>query len=292
MDKKIVDSKIINDYEVLTDDGWVDVNAIHKTIKYEKFILETVNNKLECADIHIVFLKNGKEIFVKNINVGDEIITKNGVEEVTKLYNTGEKYHMYDLELSDNNFKYYTNNILSHNTFYIRHLLSKISKKNSKDILYFPPSMVSTITDPSFVNFINNWVTSNEKDCIILIEDADSLLESRENDIGNNGITNLLNLTDGILNDIFGVQIIATFNTHINKLDKALLRTERLIARKEFIPLDKERALSLSNEIGFKDDDKKKIKDNMTLSDIYSIKKNNEILTHDIKDKDTPIGFR
>lgn len=176
-------------------------------------------------------------------------------------------------------------------TYYIRHLLKKINR-TEKEILYFPPSMVGTITDPGFVNFINNWVSSNERDCIILIEDADSLLESRENDIGNNGITNLLNLTDGILNDIFGIQIIATFNTHINKLDKALLRTERLIARKEFIPLDKERALLLSNKIGLKDSDKEKIKDNMTLSDIYSIKKNNEILTHDIKIKDKPIGFK
>lgn len=171
-------------------------------------------------------------------------------------------------------------------TYYIRHLLSKISKED-KSILYFPPSMVGMITDPSFVNFINSWVNDNEKSCIVLIEDAEPLLISR--DEGRNiGITNLLNLTDGLLNDIFGIQIIATFNTNLDNLDDALLRPERLIARKEFRPLKKERALKLSKKINISEN---KIKDNMTLAEIYSIKKKNEVLLHDVDEPRKSIGF-
>jgi len=287
MDKKIVNTKILNDYEVLSEDGWKNIKAIHKTIDYEIYIFKTENKMLECADNHIVFLDGYENIYVKDLKIGDNIITKDGIEEIIDIKKTGYYEEMYDLELDDNNFKYYTNDILSHNTYYIRYLLSKLTKED-KNILYFPPSMINSITDPSFVNFINSWINDNEKSCIILIEDAEPLLVSRNNDDRNMGITNLLNLTDGVLNDIFGIQIIATFNTDLNSLDDALLRPERLIARKEFNPLSKNRSIELFEKLKI---DKNRVKDNMTLAEIYSIKKKNEILLHDVNDKRIKIGF-
>jgi len=286
MDKKIVKSKILKDYEVLNEDGWNDIKAIHKTVDYEIYILKTDSKMLECADNHIVFLEGYKNIYVKDLKIGDNIITKDGIEKIIDIKRTGYYEEMYDLELDDNNYKYYTNDILSHNTFYIRHLLSKISETDN--VLYFPPTMVNTITDPGFVNFINTWVNDNEKSCILLIEDAEPLLVSRDTDERNIGITNLLNLTDGLLNDIFGIKIICTFNTSLNNLDKALLRPERLIARKEFTPLSKERGLKLAEKIKI---DKERIKNDMTLADIYSIKKNTEVLLHNVDTNKKTIGF-
>jgi len=286
MDKKIIKSKILENYEILSDDGWKDVKAIHKTIDYEIYILKTNSKILECADNHIVFLEGYKDIYVKDLKVGNNIITKDGIEKIIDIKRTGHYEEMYDLELDNNNYKYYTNDILSHNTFYIRHLLSKISETDN--VLYFPPTMVNTITDPGFVNFINTWVNDNEKSCILLIEDAEPLLVSRDHDERNIGITNLLNLTDGLLNDIFGIKIICTFNTSLSNLDKALLRPERLLARKEFIPLTKEKALILADKIKI---DKEKIVNNMTLADIYSIKKNSEVLLHDVGTSRKTIGF-
>jgi hypothetical protein len=171
-------------------------------------------------------------------------------------------------------------------TYYLRYLLSKLGKKD-KSILYLPPTMIESITDPNFVNFINSWVQNSEKPCILLIEDAEPLLISRDDNI-NGGITNLLNLTDGLLNDFFGIQIIATFNTSLDNLDKALLRPERLIARKEFKPLRKDDGIKLAEKIKI---DKSKIKDNMTLAEIYSIKKNNEILLHTVDSEKRKIGY-
>jgi len=277
-DKKFIESKIIDRYEVLSDNKWVDIKAIHKTIEYEEWHLITQTCDLICADNHIVFDENMNQVFVKNLKIGDKIQTKNGLEIIYECYKTNFKSNMYDLELDENsNHRYYTNDILSHNTYFLRYLLQKLSKTNKK-VLYFPPSMVESVTDPAFFNFIMNWTMDNGKNSVLLIEDAEPLLLSRESG-RNMGITNLLNLTDGILNDILSIQIIATFNTNLNELDKALLRPERLIARKEFKKLTLENGKKLATILKI---DPNLITKEMSLADIYSIKNDNEVLLHGV----------
>ena len=287
MEKKFIESKILTDYEVETDDGWVDAIAVHKTIEYDEWVLLTQTCDLICADTHIIFDENMNEIFVKDLKIGDKIQTKNGLEIVCKCYNSGKKSNMFDLELSTNsNHRYFTNDILSHNTYYIRYLLQRLTKINKK-VLYFPPTMIEAITEPSFFNFITDWTLENGKRTILLIEDAEPLLASRSSQ-RNLGITNLLNLTDGILNDILSIQIIATFNTDLNELDDALLRPERLIARKEFHKLNKADSRLIAEKLGL---DPNIIKNDMSLAEIYSLKKNNEIMSHGIHTKST-MGFK
>ena len=173
-------------------------------------------------------------------------------------------------------------------TTYLRYLLKQIMTDNKENhVLYFPPTMVDSITDPSFMNFISEWVSDNEGKTYLIIEDAEPLLESR-NQGRNLGITNLLNLTDGILNDILNIQIIATFNTKLQNIDKALLRPERLLARKEFNNLSKENTINLANHLNI---DLSLIEGKMSLADIYSLKKDTKPLTHDISPNDTKISF-
>jgi len=114
--KKIINTKKLEDLEVLTDSGWEDAINIHTTIIYERYILRTDNYELHCADNHIVFDEDYNEIFVINLKIGDRIFTKNGVETVLELHNTGIKETMYDLEIDSINHRYYTSGILSHNT--------------------------------------------------------------------------------------------------------------------------------------------------------------------------------
>lgn len=172
-------------------------------------------------------------------------------------------------------------------SYYVRQLLKDLSQ-TEKNILYFPPVLISSITDPSFINFISSWAMETDKKGILLIEDAEPLLESR--DAGRNmGITNLLNLTDGLLNDILGIQIIATFNVELRKIDEALLRQERLIARKEFTTLPLDQAIKLGEKLKI---DNSKLKNDMTLADIYAIKKQSEILEHNIKKPVKTMGFK
>ena len=174
-------------------------------------------------------------------------------------------------------------------TTYIRHLLRKLKEMNKENnVLYFPPTMVGSITDPNFINFISDWVLDSKGKNYLLIEDAEPLLESRDS-TRNIGITNLLNLTDGLLNDILNVQIIATFNTQLSNIDKALLRPERLMARKEFEALSIEKGKKLAGLIDINPD---LVTKKLTLADLYSLKNERKPITHNIEDKPNgKIGF-
>lgn len=286
------------------DDIGVDDN--HEISDYNNLIIPNINSKNYSDEVFqkvVKVFENAIMIEKKRTTIGMAAID-NG-EMYVKDFNLGKNFTIKEMDLHyGDGFVEFNKKLIKKlkkdkkglvlfhgdpgtgKTFYIRHLLSKISETDN--VLYFPPTMVNTITDPGFVNFINTWVNDNEKSCILLIEDAEPLLISRDVDERNIGITNLLNLTDGLLNDIFGIKIICTFNTSLSNLDKALLRPERLIARKEFVPLTKENGLLLAEKIKI---DKDKIIDGMTLADIYSIKKNSEVLLHDVGTKRKTIGF-
>ena len=117
MEKKIIESLELENYEILTDTGYKDIIKLHKTVKYEIYELKTQNFYLKCADNHILFKDKYEEVFVKDLKIGDKIYTSNGLEEVLFLTNTGIFEHMYDFELGiESNHRYYTNGVLSHNT--------------------------------------------------------------------------------------------------------------------------------------------------------------------------------
>ncbi|MCX6350617.1 MAG: AAA family ATPase, partial [Bacteroidetes bacterium] len=165
-------------------------------------------------------------------------------------------------------------------TFYIRHLLRKMASLN-KVVIYMPPNMVDHLVDPSFMTFISQQVgyySSQGYFCALLIEDAEPLLAARQTEIRNQGVTNLLNMTDGLLNDMLNLQIICTFNVNVKELDKALLRPGRLIARKEFKALSELDANLLAQRLGIKHH----FNGPATLSEIYAMLKDNSTITHDV----------
>ncbi|NBO22012.1 AAA family ATPase [bacterium] len=172
-------------------------------------------------------------------------------------------------------------------TQYIRMLLEQLTKLN-KSILYVPPGFSDHLTDPAMIEFISDWVFEEDRDCILLIEDAEPLLESRSNgNVRSTGISNLLNMTDGILNDMLGLMVIATFNTSISKIDTALLRPQRLIARKEFCKISEGQAKKLAKALGIK---LPKIEYPATLAEFYTSSKQQEVLFHTIVEE-KKIGF-
>lgn len=259
MDKKFISSKVISDYEILTDDGFKNVVALHKTIEYQMYKLVTTNSELHCADNHIVFLYDDSEVFVKNLKIGQNIKTINGIEEVLHIEETDIYTNMYDFELSDNNVKYYTNGILSHNTTYIRHLITLLC--NDKTIIYVPAYMVEQLANPEFISFIQRF-----KEAILILEDAEFCLQSRNDEYGAQAVSNLLNITNGLLNDVTKIQVIATFNMDKKNIDKALLRPGRLLKEWKFDKLTVEESINLAKSLN-KDIN---ITTSMTLAEIYS----------------------
>lgn len=257
MNKKFIESKKINDYEVLTDTGWVNIDAVHKTIPYTIYHLKTDLYELFCADNHIVF-KNGKEIFVKDLKVGDIIQGFERQVIVLSIDMSKNSENMYDLELEyDSNKRYYTNGILSHNTTYIRYLTSKLKK----NIIFVSPGMVHNITDPAFIPFL---IKNN--DAVLIIEDAEAAVESRDGSGRGDAVSNILNLTDGLLSDCLNISIIATFNTDMKNIDKALLRKGRLLMNYRFDKLSVPKSKKLLSKLGKSD---KSVEQPMSLADIY-----------------------
>jgi ATP-dependent 26S proteasome regulatory subunit len=122
---------------------------------------------------------------------------------------------------------------------------------------------------------------ANYPDSILIIEDAESAIKSRK--WGGTTVDNLLNLSDGILSDFLGTQIICTFNQDISQIDEALLRKGRLILKHEFGKLSQQQAQRLSDKLGFT----KKIDEDMTLTEVYN---QEDEFTEDVK-KSQPIGF-
>lgn len=163
-------------------------------------------------------------------------------------------------------------------TYYIRHLLRKMTS-SKKVVIYMPPNMVDRLIDPYFITFLSKTIASFSKDgffCVLLIEDAEPLLASRQGEGRVMGISNLLNMTDGILNDMLKLQIICTFNVKVRELDKALLRPGRLIARKEFKAMTTLDANRLGQQLGVKHHFDKPA----TLAEVYALVKNKNTLTH------------
>ena len=126
-------------------------------------------------------------------------------------------------------------------TSYIRYLISTIKKT----VIFLPPNMATMITNPDFIQILIGNPNS-----ILVVEDAENIILDRERK-GSSSVTELLNITDGLLSDFLNVQVICSFNTDISKVDAALLRKGRLIAKYEFKELKIDKANALSQKIGF-----------------------------------------
>lgn len=107
--------KQINEWEVLTPDGWSDFKGIKVSGSKESVTIKTEKSNLKCTNDHLVKVKNGKFLKAKSIDTYHEIITEKGIEKVEEV-NRSIKYDIYfDLVQVEKQNQYFTNGILSHN---------------------------------------------------------------------------------------------------------------------------------------------------------------------------------
>ncbi len=141
-------------------------------------------------------------------------------------------------------------------TYYIRYLISTLKK----NVIFLPPNMAGAITNPDLISIL-----IDNPNCIFVIEDAENIVFPREKN-GHSPVSALLNISDGLLSDCLNIQIVCSFNTDITKVDSALMRKGRLIAKYEFKELEVEKAKMLSQKLGFKN----ALNSPMTLTAIYN----------------------
>lgn len=126
-------------------------------------------------------------------------------------------------------------------TTYLRHLVGRIKKK----VLFLSPAVATNLMDPELIELL-----INNPNCVLVIEDAENVIMDRKIS-SNASVSNLLNISDGLLADFLNVQIICTFNNSLTLVDNALMRKGRLIAKYEFGKLGIVKAQKLSKHFGF-----------------------------------------
>lgn len=124
-------------------------------------------------------------------------------------------------------------------TYAIRDLIYNIDK----NFIFLDSSCFNFITDSSFIELLTEF-----KDSIFVLEDCETLLQDRS--LGNERLSALLNLTDGILGDSLNLKFICTFNSDLTSVDKAILRQGRLKLKYEFKKLTVDKVKALCDKLG------------------------------------------
>ena len=125
-------------------------------------------------------------------------------------------------------------------TTYLRYLIGKIKKR----VLFLSPTVADNLMDPEFVELL-----IDNPNTVLIIEDAENIIMDRRQS-NSSSVSNLLNISDGLLADFLNVQLICTFNNSLTLVDSALMRKGRLIAKYEFGKLGVKKSQALSDHFG------------------------------------------
>ena len=212
------------------------IRNLKKKVKKNIFLLMNLQFGLELKELP---LKKKKFNIVSNYN--DDIPNK---EIIEKLNSSESGMYLFYGEPGTGK------------SSYIEYLINQLNKT----VIFLSPKNASAIDDPNFTEILVNNPNS-----IIIVEDAELLLKSRDKEINSNGISTLLSITDGLLGSL-GIQVIATFNTQLSMIDKALLRKGRCKVIYEFKPLSVEKTNFLLKQFGFIEEHQSR---QLCLSDIY-----------------------
>lgn len=126
-------------------------------------------------------------------------------------------------------------------TTYLRYLIGKVRKR----VLFLSSNAAGDLMDPSFIQLL-----IDHPNTVVVIEDAENVIMDRRY-TQSAAVSNLLNISDGLLADFLNVQLICTFNSSVTMVDNALMRKGRLIAKYEFGKLPVAKAQVLSDRLGF-----------------------------------------
>ncbi|WP_395051502.1 AAA family ATPase [Flavobacterium sp.] len=241
--------KYIDHFYILKQDVMLNVERNSIYILYTNEQETTVNVLFEeckkfikipkkTTDISLIIAQNGsletKEVYIKKPKIDFNIHYN---EDFFPIHKTMVK----QLNKKDTNGLYlFHGQPGTGKSTYIKYLIHQLKKK----VIFISPKMAGELDNLSMTPFL-----LENRNSVLVIEDAEELITSRE-EARNSNLSMLLNLTDGLLGESLGIQIIATFNTDVKNIDKALLRKGRLSIIYEFKPLALDRTNALLNKLG------------------------------------------
>lgn len=161
-------------------------------------------------------------------------------------------------------------------TSYLKYLFKHVDRY----FIFLPNHLAQMVDSPKLISLLLNY-----KNSIVVIEEAEQLITSRENS-SHSVVSALLNLSDGILGSVLNISVIATYNTKKEKIDSALLRKGRLMLDHKFDVLNIRDAQAMVDSLGKTHEVEKP----MTLAEIYNLEDDNRVKQEE-EEKKTPIGF-
>ena len=162
-------------------------------------------------------------------------------------------------------------------TTYIKYLSTLINR----DMIYVPVAFIDSLIDPSFLPAL-----LRKRHSVLVIEDAEKALLAREPGDSSSLVSAILNITDGIMGNVFSISVIATYNSRRQDIDKALLRKGRLKGEYQFDKLSVEQCQSIidDNKINFT------AKEPMTLAEIFNTQEPDMVTSVELK-QEKRMGF-
>ena len=136
-----MNNKFLQNYEVLTDDGWKDFDGIKRlTSNKTLHILFSDNSNLKCTENHLLKINDGTFKEAYELKIGD--VTSTGLEVTRITIDENEKY-VYDLLNVKDTASYFTNEVISHNCAFVENwddfaasVLPTISSGKTTKLLY------------------------------------------------------------------------------------------------------------------------------------------------------------
>ena len=223
------------------------------------------------TDISLIYAQNGelntKELHLKKPNIDFDIHYNEDFQpihkEIVKQLNKKDIKGLYLFHGQPGTGK----------STYIKYLIHQLKKK----VIFISPKMAGELDNLSMTPFL-----LDNRNTVLVIEDAEELITSRE-EVRNSNLSMLLNLTDGLLGESLGIQIIATFNTDVKNIDKALLRKGRLSTIYEFKNLSLDITNSLLQKLGHNIE----VNNPLPVAEIFNFDKDN----HYIPKLQKAVGF-
>lgn len=254
----------------------------HRTIRFFYNASEEINQKINGLVKSLFKICKEKENKVDDhFNSEFQLIVKTQKGFSTMSFDFDyEKYHNFDLNRNYNdslvpvsekvvkhlNKKKSSGITILHGspgtgkTTYLRYLVSILKK----DIIYLPPDMTNILSDPSIIDFMKSKSNS-----IFIIEDGEEVLKKRGENGNTTAVSNMLNVSDGLLADVLHFNFVITINCDIDQIDPALRRPGRLVAEYQFDKLTADKSRNLLVEL-YPDLDIPHKVEPMSLAEIYT----------------------
>jgi tRNA A37 threonylcarbamoyladenosine biosynthesis protein TsaE len=153
------------------------------------------------------------------------------------------------------------------------YMIRGITSEVEAMFILVPTSIAGEITGPSFLPVLMDN-KDDDLPIVLLIEDADLYLAKKARDTNPSGISDLLNLGDGLFGEMADIRIIATSNADKLTIDDAILRPGRMCSHLEMMGLMPKEAEICYKTLTGKDFVGKWDLRGTPLSDIYKMARN------------------